>query len=173
MNFDLWTAHSREECLECLGRISEAPRWINDPFRGDRPPLLKVEKKGEILLWRARCYNNSLQPVLHLRLNPEAGGTRLLGRFEISPVNFWILAAWYAVLFYVLFFMAPPVEADPGVMFRFGLNTGLAMGAPALVWAVGTFLARGEKAFVMDVVKEGLNRGSKIWEDKAPEGRNP
>jgi len=148
---------SPDECLKRLRAVSEASRLINDPFRKDRTPLVMREVKGEILILRNRRYNNSLQPILRLRLQPDGKGTKLTGRFEIHVFNFWLLAGWYAYLFFVLFFKAPSPGVDPGVVYRFGLNTGLAMGAPALVWALGAYLARGEKEFLVDALKECLN----------------
>lgn len=156
MNFLLQSSRRPEECLERLREVSETRRWGNDPFRRDRPPLGMREKGREILLWRRRSYNNSLQPILHLRLEPFEGGTRLTGRFEISSLNFWFLAAWYIVLFYILFFRSPGPDADPGVVFRFALNTGLGIGTPFFVWALGTFLARGDRAFLAEAVRECL-----------------
>lgn len=156
MDIQIESSRTPAECLDRLRAVSEAPRYVNNPFRKDRPPLMGIERDGLFLLWRNRSYNNSLQPVLRLKLEAMKGGTRLSGRFEIGAFNFWLLAAWYIVLFYFLFFRAPGPEADPGVVFRFALNTGIAMGAPALVWAVGTFLSRGEKAFVAEAVRESL-----------------
>lgn len=144
------------ECLERLRRISEPVRLFNDPSRRDRAPLVMKEKGLEVLLFRNTWYNNSLRPILRLRLEPSGSGTLLSGRFEISPVNFWLLAVWYGVLFYILFFLSPAPGADPGEVFRFALNTGLGLGTPALVWALGTFLARGEKAYLMDALAEAL-----------------
>jgi len=156
MEFALNTPLDPEECLTRLRRVSEAPRPFNNAFRKDRPPLARIERDGEILLWRNTGYNNSLHPILRLRLTAAAGGAHLSGRFEIHPLNFWLLALWYLVLFYILFFRAPAPDADPGTVFRFALNTGLGLGAPFFVWALGSWLARGEKGFVAEAVWECL-----------------
>ncbi len=147
-----------EEYRRRLREISAIPRVFKDPFRKDRPPLVRLEKGQTILLWKNTGYNNSLHPILYLSLEPAADGTRFTGRFEIHPLNFWLLALWYLVLFYILFFQAPAPDADPGSVFRFALNTGLGLGAPFFVWALGTFLARGEEGFVAEAVWECFRR---------------
>jgi hypothetical protein len=114
------------------------------------------ERGDEVFLARYRWYNNSLQPILRLRTPAQGRGTRLEGDFMIAPANFWLLAVWYAVLLYILFFRAPAPDADPGVVFRFALNTGLGIGTPFFVWALGTFLARGERKYLAGAVRECL-----------------
>jgi hypothetical protein len=171
MNQVFTTTLTPDECRDRVQRASEKERGFKNPFRKVRAPLVMKGTAGGFYIRKNNRVCNPLQPLLKCRLESMDRETRILLRFEVHPVNFWLLAFWYAYLFFLLFFTAPdPQQTGFNQTWKFIVTTAFFIALPTFLWALGAWWARGEKEFLLDALSEALNAGPVVWDDKRGEG---
>jgi len=132
-------------------------------YRGSRPVLGKVDE-STFRLQKRRCYHNSFAPFFYGRFEPEPGGTRIEGYFDMSRRVKYFMWFWLAMVVLIggQIFLASLKDIVTGSHYirgdkRMGILIALSMILfGVLLPKIGRFIARGEERFLLEHLQQTL-----------------
>jgi hypothetical protein len=129
-------------------------------FRGSRPVLGEVNEVS-FRLQKRRYWRNDFAPNFYAQVQPESGGSRIEGYFDVSrrvklTMRLWLVLA---VLIGAPLFVAAVRELTAGASGSVWI--GMLVPPALILWAfvlpkLGRLLGRGEERFLLEFVQQTL-----------------
>jgi hypothetical protein len=132
-------------------------------YKGSRPVLGKVDE-STFRLQKRRYYHNSFAPIFYGRFEPETGGTRIEGYFDMAQWVKYFMWFWLAMVILIggQIFLASLKDIVTGSHYIHGdKRIGILIPPFMILFGVllpkvGELLARGEKTFILEHLQQTL-----------------